>query len=107
MLESSVKAVRESSIIVSVRRGRKEELKNDIVFVMIGYHPDVSLLRAAGVKIDRESMVPQHNPESYETNIAGLFLAGSIAAGKYTNKIFIENGRLHGKRIIESILNAN
>lgn len=105
MFESSVKEVRKSSIIVSGKH--QEELKNDIVFVMIGYQPDVSLLSEAGVEIDRESMVPQHNPESFETNIPGLFLAGSMAAGKYTNKIFIENGRLHGKRIIESILRAD
>ena len=49
-------------------------------------------------------MAPMHDPATMETNVSGLYIAGSIAAGRNNNKIFIENGRLHGKSIIPSIL---
>ena len=74
---------------------------------MIGYRPDTSLLEGAGVSIDPESAIPVHDAESMETNIKGLFVAGSIAAGKFNNSIFIENGRLHGRRIIAGISKTN
>lgn len=39
-----------------------------------------------------------------ETNVPGLFLVGVIAAGYDANKIFIENGRFHGKAVVDTIL---
>lgn len=90
-----------------VLKGRhKEEIPNDVLFVMIGYRPDNHLLEQVGVRIDPETLAPLHDSESMETNVMGLFVAGSIAAGKLNNKIFIENGRLHGKQIMEAIEKA-
>lgn len=84
--------------------GRREELPAEAVFLLTGYHPDVELLRQAGVRIDETRLAPEHNPGNFETGIAGLFLAGSVVSGKEANKIFIENGRLHGAMVVESIL---
>ena len=53
-----------------------------------------------GVEVDPETYVPRHDPETLETNVPGIYLAGSVASGRMTNRIFIENGRFHGERII-------
>ncbi len=92
------------SISVKNREGNTFLIPNDFVFALIGYHPDVAFLKSIGVQTDPESMAPMHDPATMETNVSGLYIAGSIAAGRNNNKIFIENGRLHGKAIIPSIL---
>jgi thioredoxin reductase (NADPH) len=101
---STVKEIQNESIVVADKRGRGHVLKNDFVFVQIGYNPDVGLLRSAGVEVDKKSLVPKHKPSTMETNVRGIYIAGSIAAGKENNKIFIENGRLHGGLIVKSVL---
>lgn len=79
------------------------EIENDFVFAMTGYHPDHSFLEKMGVMIDNETGRPSHNPETMETNVAGIFIAGVIAAGNNANEIFIENGRFHGELIAKEI----
>jgi thioredoxin reductase (NADPH) len=102
--ESTVKEIREDSVVVENKRGRSRIIKNDFLFVQIGYNPSTDLLKSFGVKVDARSLVPKHNARTMETNVRGVYLAGSIAAGKENNKIFIENGRLHGGLIVKSIL---
>ena len=101
LFETTVREITPSAVVV---QGRHEGvIPNDAVFVMIGYRPDTVLLEQAGVRIDPESLAPFHDLETMETNIQGLYVAGSIAAGKFNNKIFIENGRLHGSTIVDHI----
>ncbi|KFL44488.1 hypothetical protein CH76_01380 [Lysinibacillus sp. BF-4] len=84
--------------------GKELELKNDTVFAMTGYHPDHSFIKAMGVEMDDETGRPTFNPETMETNVSGLFIAGVIAAGNNANEIFIENGRFHGGCIADAIM---
>ncbi|HEY2420921.1 MAG TPA: YpdA family putative bacillithiol disulfide reductase [Neobacillus sp.] len=84
--------------------GEEKVTKNDFVFAMIGYHPDHQFLKKMGIMIDNESGRPHYNPETMETNVPGIFIAGVIAAGNNANEIFIENGRFHGGQIARSIL---
>lgn len=84
--------------------GEVEELPNDWVLAMTGYVPDPTLLRSLGVDIDPATGIPQHDPATMETDVAGVFIAGVIAAGYDANKIFIENGRDHGPRIVDALL---
>ncbi len=100
---STVGEIRESSIVLQTPQGILE-LPNDYTFVLVGFNPDAELLRRCGVAIDNETLAPSFNPQSFETNVPGLYVAGSVVAGKNTNKIFIENGRLHGASIIASIV---
>ena len=79
-----------------------EELPADAVFLLTGYHPDYDLLTRAGVSLN-ERGVPAHDAETFETNVAGIFVAGGVISGKDTAPIFIENGRFHGEKIIEVI----
>jgi thioredoxin reductase (NADPH) len=83
--------------------GEEKAIYNDFVFAMTGYRPDHQFLKAMGIKIDEETGRPLFNPDSMETNIEGVYIAGVIAAGNNANEIFIENGRFHGGLIARSI----
>jgi len=78
-------------------------LKNDFVFAMTGYHPDYDFLRSIGLELSPEQLRPVCDPESLESNVPGVYVAGVIVAGSRTNEIFIENGRFHGKLIAASL----
>jgi thioredoxin reductase (NADPH) len=73
------------------------------VFALTGYHPDYQFIEALGVKLDKESRKPELNPDTLESNVKGIYLAGVVIAGKHTGEIFIENGRFHGKQIVDSL----
>jgi thioredoxin reductase (NADPH) len=89
-----------------VTRGPKggEEIPAEAVYLMTGYHADAALFEGAGVRVDPETLVPMHDPQTLETNVPGFYLAGSVVSGKNTGKIFIENGRFHGDAIVKSVL---
>ena len=92
------------SVVLRTADEKPFEVANDFVFAMTGYHPDYEFLRSMGLQLDTETMAPRHSAETLETHIKGIFLAGSIVAGKNNNQIFIENGRLHGKMIVDRIV---
>ncbi len=79
------------------------EVKNDFVFAMTGYRPDLEFLAALGITLQPDTQKPVTHPETLESERKGIFLAGVIVAGMHTNEIFIENGRFHGKKIAEAI----
>ena len=78
-------------------------LKNDFVFALIGYRPDLAFLSSTGITLEPTTLRPRTNPETLESARAGIYLAGVIVAGMHTNEIFIENGRLHGRLIAQAI----
>jgi thioredoxin reductase (NADPH) len=80
-----------------------ERLRGDWVFAMTGYRPDPRLLLELGVAVDAVTGVPAHESATMETDVPGVFIAGVIAAGNDANKIFIENGREHGPRIVAAL----
>ncbi|MEX2116192.1 MAG: YpdA family putative bacillithiol disulfide reductase [Bacteroidota bacterium] len=90
--------------VLEVEGRTSAEIPFDALFVMIGYRPETAILEQAGVLIDPDTLAPIHDLATMETNIGGLYIAGSLAAGKYNNKIFIENGRHHGAVIVSALL---
>lgn len=101
---TTVKEIREDSVILSTEEG-EIEIENDYVLAMTGYKPDYQFLEALGLNFDNtESRKPLINPDSLESNIKGIYLAGVIVAGLNTSELFIENTRDHGKIIIDHIL---
>jgi thioredoxin reductase (NADPH) len=76
------------------------------VFVLTGYHPDFDFLRQLGVKLDPQTNKPTLDPQTLESNVSGLYLAGVVIGGNHTSEIFIENGRFHGKQIIAALTGA-
>ncbi|MGA2269525.1 MAG: YpdA family putative bacillithiol disulfide reductase [Bryobacteraceae bacterium] len=99
---SRVVEIQQDSIRIATPQG-EVSLKNDFVFALIGYSPDLVFLNAAGITLEPASLRPRTNPETLESERAGIYLAGVIVAGMHTNEIFIENGRLHGRLIAKSI----
>jgi thioredoxin reductase (NADPH) len=99
---SRVVEILPDSIRIATPDGEKT-LKNDFVFAMIGYRPDLDFLSATGVSLDSATQKPRTDPATLESERPGIYLAGVIVAGMHTNEIFIENGRFHGRQIAESI----
>ena len=80
---------------------RHEEISADAVYLLTGYHPDVELMQRAGIHCHTETLEPQYDPNTFETNVPNLFVAGGAVAGQNTGSIFIENGRFHGEQIVK------
>jgi thioredoxin reductase (NADPH) len=83
---------------------RMERLEASRVYLMTGFAPDTTLLRQIGVPIDDQTGIPRHDPTTLETSVPGVFIAGVVVAGFDANKVFIENGRYHGEKIVARIL---
>jgi thioredoxin reductase (NADPH) len=99
-LGACVVAITSSSVVIE-QSGTREEIPAEGVFLLTGYHPDAALMTGAGVECHPETLAPTIDPETFETNVPNLFLAGGAVAGKATGNIFIENGRFHGEKIIK------
>lgn len=99
---SRVTAIREREVELATPDGAKT-IKNDFVFAMTGYRPDFEFLAAQGVRLDPDTQRPPVNPDTLESERKGVYLAGVIVAGVFTNEIFIENGRFHGEQIAKAI----
>jgi thioredoxin reductase (NADPH) len=93
-----VREIRPTAVLLATG----EELAADAVFLLVGYHADWDLQLSAGIELN-DRRAPVYNPETFETNVSGLFVAGGALAGVDTGTIFIENGRFHGEKIIEEI----
>ena len=94
--------ITQDSVVLETPQGR-ETVKYDFVFAMTGYHPDFEFLEALGVRLEGEDRLPVCNPETLESNVPGIYLAGVVVAGSRTSEIFIENGRFHGRQIAAAL----
>jgi thioredoxin reductase (NADPH) len=100
--DSRVVEIRKDSLVLATPEG-EVHLKNDFVFALVGYRPDLEFLAATGISLEASTLRPRTNSDTLESERAGIYLAGVIVAGMHTNEIFIENGRFHGKLIAEAI----
>ena len=95
--KSHITAIRETEVDIKTPKG-KLTIPNDFVLAMTGYLPDFGLLQQMGIKLGADKMkTPVHNPDTMETNVPGIYLAGVICGGMQTNKWFIENSRDHAE----------
>ncbi len=100
---STVERISEDTVELLTPDG-KRTLPNDFVFALTGYHPDFDFLEKLGVTLNAEDdRCPVCDPETLESNVKGIYLAGVIVAGERTNEIFIENGRFHGALIARDL----
>ena len=102
LFNTRVKEIVREGIVVENDAG-VQELAAKQVFALTGYHPDYEFIEALGVRLDPESRRPSLNPNTLESNVPGIYLAGVVVAGRNTGEIFIENGRFHGKQIVEGL----
>lgn len=89
--------------IEQLQSGEKQQIPADFVFLMTGYRPDAEFLQKIGIRLKGSAYIPVLDPQTYETNVAGIYMAGSVVGGEETAKIFIENGKLHARPIIGDI----
>ncbi|MGH7618413.1 MAG: YpdA family putative bacillithiol disulfide reductase [Gemmatimonadaceae bacterium] len=101
--DSRVKSIEPGVVVITSSRG-EERLAADLVYIMTGFAPNTDLLRDVGVPIDAVTGIPAHDPNTLETSVPGLFIAGVVVAGFDANKVFIENGRYHGDKIVAKLL---
>jgi thioredoxin reductase (NADPH) len=99
---TSVTSITEDAVELLTPKGTVT-IENDYVFALTGYHPDFDFLAGLGVRMEGQDRCPACDPQSLESNIPGIYLAGVIVAGMRTNEIFIENGRFHGAQIAQDI----
>ncbi|MCB9314548.1 MAG: YpdA family putative bacillithiol disulfide reductase [Lewinellaceae bacterium] len=79
-------------------------LENDFVIAATGYQPNFEFLKKIGIDLsDDGKFYPSYNPETQESNLPGLYLAGVICGGMDTHVWFIENSRVHAQSIITEI----
>ena len=112
--EGSIKAhfnaelteIKENTVIFKDEKGEMHEIENDFVLAMTGYLPDFDFLRNTGIRLEGDCLNPYYNPETMETNIPNLYLAGVVCGGKDTHLWFIENSRIHANIIIKNILSS-
>jgi thioredoxin reductase (NADPH) len=100
-----VSAITDDAVVVQTPYGERR-LPGQLVYVMTGFAPNMMLLERAGVPIDSKTGIPSHDPETLETTVPGLFIAGVVVAGFDANKVFIENGRYHGDKIVAALTGA-
>jgi bacillithiol disulfide reductase len=102
LFEARVEEITKDEVIVD-QHGRSKKLPAKQVFALTGYHPDYSFMESLGVKLDPETRKPDMDSKTHESNVPGIYLAGVVIGGRHTSEIFIENGRFHGKQIIEAL----
>ena len=100
--ETRVIEIRDHEVLIE-RDGVSKTIPADGVFLLTGYLADLELLKRCGIVV-RSNNVPEHDPESFETNVPGLYLAGAVVAGANRGEVFIENGRFHGQVVVDHIV---
>ena len=98
-LGSQVVEITPRDVLVRGALGNEERIAADRVYPLIGFHPDLELFKKIGVKFDPETGRPEIDPDTLETSVRGVFVAGSVTAGNKISEIFIENGRFDGEKI--------
>ncbi|MGA8037980.1 MAG: YpdA family putative bacillithiol disulfide reductase [Candidatus Acidiferrales bacterium] len=102
LFNTKVVRIEPGQVVVSIH-GKEETIPAAHVFALTGYHPDFDFLERAGIHLDAATKKPQVNTETLETNVRGIYVAGVVVGGLQTSRIFIENGRFHGRQIIAAI----
>ncbi len=100
--ETQIVEIKSREIVVE-HKGTRNILPADAVFLLTGYHTDGDLLTRFGIKVDPVTSKPEHDLETLETNVPGLYLAGTVVSGIHSAQIFIENGRFHGATVVKQI----
>ncbi|HEY3219214.1 MAG TPA: YpdA family putative bacillithiol disulfide reductase [Gemmatimonadales bacterium] len=98
-LASQVIEITPREVIVRGWLGNEERIAADRVYPLIGFHPDLELFKRIGIAFDPQTGRPEVDPETLETSVPGVFVAGSVIAGNKISEIFIENGRFDGEKI--------
>ena len=98
-LGATVLRIEPGAVVVRTAEGAEESVHADRVYALTGFRADFALFRRLGIQLDPDTERASVNPDTLETNVPGIYMAGSIVAGRFTSGIFIENGRFDGDKI--------
>ncbi|MEZ4903956.1 MAG: NAD(P)-binding domain-containing protein [Spirosomataceae bacterium] len=102
--DSLVRAIAPQGVQVeNTQTGDLEWIGADFVLMLVGYEPDAICSNVGGIELRQPSLIPVFDPATFETNVAGLYVCGTVVAGIHTEKVFIENGRDHAAALIDHI----
>ena len=102
VLGARVEEITKDEVVVE-NHAQTKRIPAKQVFALTGYHPDFTFMESMGIKLDPESKRPALDPNTLESNVPGIYMAGVVTGGRLTGEIFIENGRFHGKQIVEAL----
>jgi len=100
---SNLKAIREFEVDIETPDGTIT-IPNDFVMAMTGYKPNFEMLKKWGLHLSEDKFIPAYNPDTMETNLPGVYLAGVVCGGLDTHLWFIENSRIHADMIVDDIV---
>jgi thioredoxin reductase (NADPH) len=89
--------------VVVIQAGQRREIPAQHVFALTGYHPFTGFFDQLGVRYNPDTLRPEFDAETFETNVSGVYLAGSVVGGRLNGDVFIENGRFHGEVLMRKI----
>ncbi|HEU4747546.1 MAG TPA: YpdA family putative bacillithiol disulfide reductase [Gemmatimonadaceae bacterium] len=98
-LGASVLSIEPGAMTLRTADGETERIPADRVYLLTGFTPDFELFRSMGIELDPVTERPVLNPDTLETNVPGIHMAGSIVSGRAISEVFIENGRYDGEKI--------
>jgi len=100
---SKLLEIREEEVDIETPNG-VVTIANDFVMAMTGYQPNFTFLKKLGIELSHDNLKhPTHNPETMETNMPRIYLAGVVCGGMDTRVWFIENSREHAVKIVKHI----
>lgn len=99
---SHLKEIRENEVDIETPEG-VVTIANDFVMAMTGYKPNFGFLKKLGINLSEDKFVPSYDPETMESNMPGIYLAGVVVGGMDTHLWFIENSRIHADMIVNDI----
>jgi len=101
---SNLKEIREYEVDIETPDGTIT-IPNDFVMAMTGYKPNFDFLKKLGIYLSEDKFVPTYDPDTMESNMPGIYLAGVVVGGLDTHLWFIENSRIHADMIVDDIVN--
>ncbi|NML71675.1 YpdA family putative bacillithiol disulfide reductase [Chryseobacterium sp. RP-3-3] len=101
---SEIAEITDNTVIFKDENGQIYEIENDFVLALTGYLPDFDFLKNSGIELQGDCLNPLYHPETMETNVPNLYLAGVVCGGKDTHLWFIENSRIHAEMIVRNIV---
>lgn len=105
--QSELSAIRAQEVDIQTPGGQVT-IPNDFVIAATGYQPNIAFLQQLGVALSADGkFYPTYDPETQESNVPGLFLAGVVCGGMDTHVWFIENSRVHAEKIVAEVLRRN
>jgi thioredoxin reductase (NADPH) len=101
-LGTSVERITPTHVELRDEAGDRQTVEAEVVLSLIGYEQDKRLFRRAGVELVGDAERPHFDPGTMQTNVPGLYVAGTAVAGTQssTYKIFLENCHVHANRIV-------